>query len=250
MNPRISVVIPAFNEEYELPATLAAFKTAADNYRAKYPKHKIEFIVVDNASTDKTAAIAAEWGAKVVYESHRQIARARNTGARMATGEILVTCDADSRPHPEVFSKIESELARGVFAGGVRVWAKPLKLTQLPIFLAVNFVSFCLRLPAGMYFIKRQDFIEVGGFDESLYALEDVNLAGRLRREARRRKQKISILWTYPILTSTRKFRVCRMRDWFRMGFMVIFQPAKYLKSRSHWENIYYSPTLREQKET
>ncbi|MBU1919315.1 hypothetical protein KKG66_00595, partial [bacterium] len=106
------------------------------------------------------------------------------------------------------------------------------------------------RLPAGMYFIKREDFLKLGGFDESLYALEDVDFAYRLRRESRRRYSKLSILWNYPILTSTRKFRVSRILDWFRMGILVSIRPSKYLKNRSYWENLYYSPELREQEES
>lgn len=250
MTPRISVVIPAFNEEYELPRTLAAFKLAFDNYKTVYRDKTIEFIVVDNASTDRTAEIARTWGARVVHEPHRQIARARNAGAEAAQGDILVTCDADSLPHPQIFLKIESEIARGIFAGGVRVWAKPLKLTQFPVFLLVNLVSLLCKLPGGMYFIKRDDFFAVGEFDETLFALEDVDFAHRIKQAARRQHKKLSILWKYPILTSTRKFRVSRISDWFRLGFLAIVLPKKYLKDRSYWENLYYSPTLREQEET
>jgi glycosyltransferase involved in cell wall biosynthesis len=248
VTPRFSIIIPAFNEEFELPATLRAFERAVSNYQAQYPAHSVEIIVVDNNSTDSTPVIARRLGATVIHEPHRQIARSRNTGARAAAGKFLVTCDADSRPHPQILLKIESELSRNCFAGGVRIWASPLKLTQFPIFLLVNLVCVVGRLPAGMFFMKRQDFLEMGGFDESLYALEDVDLARRLRKEARWRGMRIAILWNHPILTSTRKFRVSRFRDWFRMGLLAALFPKKYLKQRRHWEDLYYSPSLRERE--
>src|SRR4029078_12159401 len=87
--PTLSVIIPAFNEETCLPATLAAVGEAADGLRC-------DVICVDNESTDRTREIALARGAVVVSESVHNIGRVRNTGARAARGDVLVFVDADT----------------------------------------------------------------------------------------------------------------------------------------------------------
>lgn len=87
-----SIIVPAYNEEDCLPGTLAYLGRAM----AGVPDAAGEVVVVDNASTDRTAAIASRWGARVVFEPHRQIARARNAGAAAARGGRLIFVDADT----------------------------------------------------------------------------------------------------------------------------------------------------------
>src|SRR5438552_18151756 len=88
----ISLIVPAHNEEFELSSTLAAIHLAASSAAQQY-----EIVVVDDASTDATPEIAAQAGAKVVRINRRQIAAARNAGARAAQGEYLFFVDADTR---------------------------------------------------------------------------------------------------------------------------------------------------------
>src|SRR4030042_2714912 len=88
--PFVSVGIPAYNEEAYLLSCLESIKN--QDYAAEY-----EVIVVDNASTDNTAQIARDWGARVVYESKQSPACARQKGAEVATGKIIAFIDADTR---------------------------------------------------------------------------------------------------------------------------------------------------------
>ena len=78
---RFSVIIPAYNEEKYLPAALSAVNKAIETAPMVG-----EVVVVDNNSTDRTAAIAAELGARVVFEPVNQISRSRNAGAKAAGG--------------------------------------------------------------------------------------------------------------------------------------------------------------------
>src|SRR5258708_6055980 len=87
----ISFIIPAYNEELLLGQTLRAVNDAAGALEEHF-----EVIVADDASTDCTAAIAQEHGARVVSCRHRQIAATRNAGARAANGEMLLFVDADT----------------------------------------------------------------------------------------------------------------------------------------------------------
>lgn len=87
----ISFIIPAYNEERLLGHTLRAIQHAT-----RALDDQGEILVVEHASTDRTAAIAHEHGARVVAVKCRQIAATRNAGAREATGEMLVFVDADT----------------------------------------------------------------------------------------------------------------------------------------------------------
>ncbi len=96
---KVSVVIPAYNEEKHIADTLKhvfAQTRPAD-----------EVIVVDNNSTDKTAEIAHNMGAKVIHETKQGQAHARNTGFNSAKGDILARTDADSIVPPTWLADIE-----------------------------------------------------------------------------------------------------------------------------------------------
>ena len=95
-----SVIIPAYNEEDYLPSTLSSLHSAMDSI-----PHKGEIIVVDNNSTDNTRHVAEKYGARVVFEPFRQIAKARNSGAKAAKSNFLVFLDADTMLPPQLLQK-------------------------------------------------------------------------------------------------------------------------------------------------
>jgi len=111
--PDYSIVVPAFNEEMLLPATLRALAQAMESV-----PYEGEVVVCDNNSTDRTAAIAREAGARVVFEATNQISRARNTGAKAARGRWLVWVDADTRLPGELLRAAIDGMATGGVAGG------------------------------------------------------------------------------------------------------------------------------------
>lgn len=90
--PRFSVVIPAYNESGYLPRTLSSLR------RQDFPG-EVEVVVVDNNSDDDTAAVARRHGVRVVHEAQPGVCAARQRGSVAATGEILVSTDADT-VHP------------------------------------------------------------------------------------------------------------------------------------------------------
>ena len=85
---RLTVIVPAFNEEACLAPTLDSVHAASERLRAR-SRVDIETIVVDNNSNDGTATVARTRGATVIHEPVQGIGRARNTGARHATGDVL-----------------------------------------------------------------------------------------------------------------------------------------------------------------
>ena len=117
---KISVVIPAFNEERLIGETLREVKLALAAFSGR--GWQAEVIVCDNNSTDRTADLSRAAGAIVVAEPVNQIARARNRGATAASGDWLIFLDADSHPSTELFAEVADHIEGGrCLAGGCTV---------------------------------------------------------------------------------------------------------------------------------
>lgn len=187
--PKISVVIPCYNEEDWVLRAISSVKS--QDYPGGY-----EIIVVDNASTDSTAQIASEAGARVVYEEKRGLPSARNAGYKAAKEEIIAYLDADSiAPTNWLRSLTEPFFNKEIIAvsGGFEL-EKSKKLTHRcflkfyykfcePIFiwLAKNIMG---TIPfAGMNFAVRKSALDlVGGFDDSIpFWGEDIAIPIRLK---------------------------------------------------------------------
>src|SRR5256884_4138853 len=108
---KISVIVPAFNEEKFIARSLRKIKAASDALSAL--GWESEIIVCDNNSTDRTAEKARAAGATVVFEPVNQISRARNKGAAAAGGDWLVFVDADSYPSRELFADLAAAIQSG-----------------------------------------------------------------------------------------------------------------------------------------
>ena len=114
---KVSVIVPAYDEEAGLGASLRSIRTAMAAFdRLGWSS---ELIVCDNNSSDRTAEIARAAGASVVFEPLNQISRARNAGAEHATGDWLVFIDADSHPTEHLFADVANAVLGGrCIAGG------------------------------------------------------------------------------------------------------------------------------------
>lgn len=125
--PRFSVVVPAHNEADGLAATLEAL--GAQDVDAAY-----EVLVVDNASTDATAAIARAHGVHVVAEPRRGVCQARQTGVDAARGEIIASTDADTVPPLDWLRRLDATLSNDSTLVAV---AGPCRYTDPPWWAAV-----------------------------------------------------------------------------------------------------------------
>ncbi|RZU75782.1 glycosyl hydrolase family 2 [Micromonospora kangleipakensis] len=96
--PRISVVVCTYNGEPTLRDCLDGL------LKLDYPDYEV--IVVNDGSTDATAAIAAEYPCRVISTENRGLSAARNTGMRAATGEIVAYTDDDARPDPDWLTQL------------------------------------------------------------------------------------------------------------------------------------------------
>ena len=202
---RLSLIVPAHNEERYLPRLLASVERARRAYASG--SDAVETIVADNGSTDRTAEIAAARGCLVVRVEKRAIAAARNGGAAAARGEILCFTDADGLVHPRTFEVIDTAMASGRFVAGatgvtMERWSPGIAATfvlALPLLWVTGFDT-------GVVFCRRDDFEAVGGYDESRRYAEDVALLLALRRLGERDGRKLARLRGVKAVASTRKF--------------------------------------------
>jgi glycosyltransferase involved in cell wall biosynthesis len=230
---KLSIIIPAYNEENYLPATLDAINAAKTD--------DSEVIVVDNLSTDTTRDIAASRGAKVVTETEHNIGKVRNTGAAAANGDVLVFIDADSIVRPGIFERIvEAAEDKQCFGGAAAVEYEPItNRTVVSWFIALYpILGNWMKMRGGaLQFCRADVFHELGGFDSTIYVGEDIDFGWRLDRLARDRKAHTAFIKEPKVLTSSRR--------WNRMGFlrlMFFTHPIVVLSAwriRSFWKDWY-----------
>lgn len=229
---KLSVVIPAYNEEKLLPQTLEALKEAM----GALDKAGVttEVIVCDNNSSDHTAELARAAGARVVFEPLNQIGRARNTGAAVATGEWILFLDADSTPSAALLADLAVAMADPKVIGG----GSTLRL-DLPFGVHTLFLRFWNRYSrwrgqaAGAFFYCRAEaFREVGGFSSHLYASEELDLSKRLIAFGEKRGQRMRILTKNPMLTSGRKVKLYSAGEYARFFFQTAWRRGRNLQSR------------------
>jgi len=201
---RVSVVVPAYNEEVLLPACLAALRVqdfAGD----------VEIIVVDNASTDRTAEAARSHGVIVLEEPERGYCRALIRGFEAATGEVIACTDADTVVPPDWISRLVREYARrpeAVAIGGHveftrRNWkCRLLTRLVLPVFNRIDRSN-----PDGPHLwganfsVRRDAFREVGGWNPRFSLQADSELSVRLRKVGR-----VVLLDSLTVHTSSRRW--------------------------------------------
>jgi glycosyltransferase involved in cell wall biosynthesis len=230
---KVSVVVPAFNEERLLAQTLAQIHRS----RAAFTSAGCdsELIVCDNNSTDRTAEIARIAGATVVFEPVNQIGRARNRGADAASGEWLVFIDADSQPSPELFAEVAGQIRTGrCLAGGCVIRLDGQHRAAQFLTRGWNWVSRQRRLLAGSFiFVETAAFRKIGGFSNEFFAGEELDLSQRLKVLAAQTGREIVILHQHPLLTSDRKVRLYSTRE--LLGFMLRagLHPKRVMKDKA-----------------
>ena len=239
MIPRFSLVVPAYNEEELLPRLLDSVDAARERYRGG--RDAIEVIVADNASTDATGDIARRRGAQVVLVEKRAIAAARNAGAVAAHGEILAFIDADSVIHPDTFNEIDRVLAGRIVGGTTGLYLEKRSAGTSLTFAMLVIVGSLIRLlmaqpprtniDAGVVFLRRADFIHIGGYREHRLFAEDAQLLWDLGRLGRQRGQRLATSSRTPAMFSTRKFD--RHGDWHY--FLVPFRMFSRDFVRRYW---------------
>lgn len=205
VRPFLSVLIPAYNEERTIGRAIGSVRAGMEEAGVS----EFEVIVCDNNSADETGRLATEAGAKVVYEPHNQIARARNVAARAAAGEWLIFMDADSElPVGLLQETLRQIRGRTVGAGGALVRFERDDLGwHVKIGLGFwNVISRVMNWAAGSYiYCRREAWEETGGFNEEFYAAEELVFSRSLKRWCRRNGMRFLVIREPRLRTSSRK---------------------------------------------
>jgi glycosyltransferase involved in cell wall biosynthesis len=229
---RLSFIIPAFNEERLITRCLQSISASLAAH--SNPCFTSEIIVVDNNSTDNTADLARQAGAQVVFEPINQIGRARNAGAAAATGDWLLFVDADSVINPGLLADIVRLIEGGKSVG----CGSTLRMQGLPwwanwILKLWTGMSILFRWAAGALVLCRSDaFRDVGGFDQELYALDEIRLSAHLKQWGRQRGLQFTILTKHPLETSSRKVALYSGREIAGQILKVVLLPRRTLQDK------------------
>ncbi|MBW7899652.1 putative glycosyltransferase EpsJ [Candidatus Brocadiaceae bacterium B188] len=230
-NPLVSVVIPAYNEEQYLSGTLQSV--------INQDFQNFELIVVNNNSTDKTAEIAENFGANIIFEPRQGVGFARQRGFMEAKGSIIATTDADtilpSNWLSRIVDKFEKDENLVAFGGLYTLYSGPLsaRLTfsyfAHPAWALDKFFSGGWGLPGVNFAVRKDAFLKVGGFKTELSIGEDAEISRRLRKTG-----KVLLDPSFLVKTSGRRYR-----SGLIVGFMtylpngitrILFNKHKFLK--------------------
>lgn len=174
---KVSVIIPTYNEEANLPACLESIQ--------KQHSPALEMIVVDNGSADETIEIAQRFGASVLQDSSKKIAGLRNLGVVAAAGDIIAFMDADCVADPDWISNAAPYFDRP----DVVIWGSPaappanatwVQSTWYILRKTPKDVQEVAWLESMNLWAHKKTFLSMGGFNEDLTTCEDVDLSYRL----------------------------------------------------------------------
>jgi len=203
MIPKISVVIPAYNEEKYITACLSSLK------------HQIytdfEIIIVDNASTDNTAQLARVFTDRIIFEPMLGVARARQAGFDAARGNIIVSADADTLFESDWLLKIIRKFDKDreliaicghmIFYDGDRI-SRWITGSPLKFILSVNYFMGLKSFFGCNFAVRKKYFKWCGGFNLHMNQNEELELAQRLKKFG-----KIEYCPDIVAYTSVRRFR-------------------------------------------
>ncbi len=210
---KLSIVIPAYNEEKYLGKCLEAVFL-----EIKKTNHDVEVVVVDNASTDRTSEVAKSFPeAKLVYEPKKGLSQARHSGFIASTGDIIANVDSDSTIPAGWIDKVFLEFSKNeklVALSGPYAYPEMPKLTNfiVHIYYAVGFIGHIINhhflrigamLQGGNFILKRSALEKVGGYDTSIdFYGEDTDIARRISKVG-----LVKFMFSLKMHTSSRRFQ-------------------------------------------
>ena len=210
---RVSFVVPAYNEEALLPSCLRAIRAEIERTGVA-----AEIVVVNNASTDRTAQIASGTpGVTVVHEPHKGLVQARKAGFEASSGVLVANIDADTLIPPGWLDRVEAEFARDpdlvTVSGPYDYYDVPLRIRLAArLFYIIGFGTYCFNryvlrvgsmVQGGNFVVERDALIQAGGFDPSFtFYGEDTDIARRMAQVG-----KVKFTWALMAKSSGRRLR-------------------------------------------
>ncbi len=232
----IAFAIPAHNEEALVGAAVDSIVDLAEQLGLH-----CDIVVCDDASDDDTAGVARAHGARVVRIESRHIAAARNAAARatLANEEVdtLIFVDADTRVTPDAVREAVDALKSGaVGGGGPIVFDGPVPRWARVLLVVTQFLFRRFRLAGGCFvYCTRAAFNAAGGWDETVYAAEEIRFAIAMKKLGR------FVIIRAPVITSGRKLRAHSGWEIFTTLMRFALRGNKALSSREGLD-LWYGP--------
>ncbi len=219
----ISFILPAHDEAALIGSTLQALHVAAADLGISF-----EIIVVDDASSDGTDAIALQGGARVLRVEYRHIAATRNAGAAAAHGDRLFFVDADTHIDATVLRAALAALDAGAVGGGagVRLLGNVAWHERLGEAFFIHLFRLVRIAPGCFVFCTRAAFDAAGGFNLRYYAGEDVAFSRALARQGR------VVILRETVRTSARKLRTFTALEHLKLALRFAIRGRRLLHSR------------------
>ncbi len=236
---KISIIIPVYNEEKLIGNTLKSIMKAKNKFELK-PENELEVVIVDNNSTDKSVEICKKFDVVIVREKIHNIAKVRNTGAKHATGELLCFLDADSEVSTNIFILIKERMLSNQYIGGGTIF----KLDKNNFIFKFIFVCSVLMthltgLSGVLIYVRKEDFINIGGFNEEYYAAEDIDFVFKMKKYGKKNEKKYSNIYRGYAITSSRKFKLIKPKDLFYQGGLLIHDSLRKQPEKcEQWYNV------------
>ena len=223
----ITIIIPAHNEQMYLGATLREVR------RQNYPC--FEVFVVANGCTDETPQVANGRCDRLIVMSHKSLGVARNLGARMAKGELLVFLDADTILEPLALRVIAEQFSKAHAAGTVKGRPDGEAFVYRLTYAIKNFLhrSALHCGSSGVIICWKEHFLRVGGFDERLEVRENSELIWRLKQFG-----AYKYIADVTAVTSMRRYEQCGSGKMFRLWVKLWFQTHFGDLHRSRYETV------------
>jgi len=209
MYPVLAVAIPAHNEEKYIGRCIESIAASA-----RMAGVSVEVVVALNRCADRTKDIARSLGARCVVNDTKCIAAVRNAAVRATSANVVATLDADSWMTPNTVSAILRHVNEPRYiGGGTVVW--PERVSIGIVFSVLAIAPYVVRrgVSAGMFWFSRTAFEAIGGFDESLVSVEDMDFALRLKAYGNSCGKRYGTIRRHGITSSCRKFD--KFGDWY-----------------------------------
>lgn len=210
---KISFIIPAYNEENYLERCLNSLQAQCNQ-----PGFEVEIIVVNNASTDRTAEIAQQFAnVRLINEPRRGLARARQAGFSAASGELIANIDADTMLPPGWMQTVKAYFTQNpklvalsgphIFYDGtpsIKAWAKAFYIVAYCSYIWHRYiVRVSSMLQGGNFVVKKSALQQIGGFDSAYeFYGEDADIARRLFKVG-----DVTFTYKLPIFASSRRLK-------------------------------------------
>ena len=240
---RFSIVVPAYNEAAYLGRALDSL--LHQDYNGRY-----EVIVVDNNSTDGTAAVAAQYGVSVVKEPQQGVCAARQRGVDCATGEIIISTDADTTQPRDWLRTIDARFAEServvAVAGPCRYqdpswWAKAFPILLFGLVAKIYALTgFVFYVSATNIAVRRTAF---PGYDLKLtQGGDELDLVRRLRRRGHVSWERQNV-----VTTSARRLQRGLLYNIF-VSFFVYYLLAYWFNRLSQRQAFGMAPAFRQER--